>query len=98
MATLYISEFPGFASIGTEKGSIPGQPSIVDQAIALGAVSVASNAFSATTNLVMVSTDTACGVTFGGAPVATATSFHLPANVVQLFAVSPGQKVAAITP
>lgn len=96
MATLYISEFPGPSTVGTMDSAAPAQPSLADQAIAIGASSVASNAFSAETRLVMLSSDSACSVIFGGAPVATVVNLRIPANVPMMFTVIPGQKLAVI--
>ncbi|MBB3453897.1 hypothetical protein FHT86_002153 [Rhizobium sp. BK313] len=96
MATLYISEFPGLATIGTTIAAIPGEPSIADQAIAIGAGSVQSNAFSANTRLVLLSADVACSVLFAANPVAAVVNMRIPANFPMLFAVVPGQKVAVI--
>lgn len=96
MATLYISEFPGPATIGTVSTNFPTEPSLVDQAIAIGGASVASNAFSAATRLVILSSDSVCSVIFGPAPVATVVNLRIPANVPMMFAVIPGQKLAVI--
>lgn len=96
MATFYISEYPGLAAIGTTISAIPPEPSIVDQAIAIGATSVQSNAFSTTTRLILLSSDTACSILFGADPVATVVNKRIPANVPMGFAVVPGQKVAVI--
>jgi len=97
MATLYISEFKQLATIGTTVAQICPQPSLVDQTLAIGASSVASNAFNALTGLVLLSSDAVCSIVFGATPVAAATNFRLPANTVIPFAVGPGQKVAVIT-
>lgn len=97
--TLYISEFAGGPNAGTPSQVFPGQPSLADQAITFGA-SVASNAFGPRTRLVMLIADTACSILFGAqgvTPVATTVNLRLPANVPVIFAVFPGQKVAAIT-
>lgn len=97
MAVFYISEFPGIATIGTTIAAIPGEPSIADQAIAIGGASVASNAFSSTTRLVLLCADVGCSILFGAAPVATVVNMRIPANFPILVAVVPGQKVAVIS-
>ena len=97
MATLYISEFGGFASIGTQYGPVAPQPAVADQHVAIGASSAQSAAFNAITHLVMLSSDAVCSVLFGANPTAAATNLRIPANVPLLFSVEPGQKVAVIT-
>lgn len=96
MTTLYISEFANIGAVGPNYVPILGQPAIADQTIAIGAASVASNAFNAKTNIVLLSSDTACCIKFGTTPTAATTNFRLPANVTLPFTVIPGSKVAVI--
>ena len=60
--------------------------------------SVASTAFGATTTLVRVAASLGhCHIEFGAAPVASVTtSAMIPVNDAQIFAVTPGQKMAVI--
>jgi len=69
-----------------------------------GGVSAASNAFGAQTYAIRVSAPGALSATVGvrinvndGTPTATATSTLLPVNWVEYIAVTPGQKIAAIS-
>lgn len=97
---LYVSEFRNpLGSAGTMISEKLGQPSLVDQIVAVGAGSTASNAFSANTNAVLLVTDTACCIAFGADPAAdNSKNMLLPANTPMAFTVVPGQKVACITP
>jgi len=97
MATLYISEFKSFASIGAQPTQVLPQPSVTDQTVAIGASSTQSSAFNAEPNVVLLSTDAICSVAFGANPTAAATNMRLPANTSVTFAVIPGQRVAVIT-
>lgn len=97
MATLYIAEFRGQAYLGTQAPQVVGVPPLVEQTLAIGASSVQSNAFSADTNIIQLSTDSVCSVAFGPNPTASATNMRLAANETRYFVVSPLQKVAVIT-
>ena len=99
MTALYISEFEhGVSAIGTEAAQMLPQPAIVDQYITLGGASVQSAAFNAKTRAVLLSSSAACHLAFGANPVAVGgVSFRLPVDTPIVFAVIPGQKVAAIT-
>lgn len=104
MTTLYIEEFSGLGEMNEAtspyrrmNGEIPQTPSLVSQTVAIGVSSVASNAFSQTTYLVRLHTDSICSFVFGTAPVATATNARMAASQTEYFAVVPGQKVAVIT-
>lgn len=102
MASLYISEYAGMGRMTGRIGDEApvGQEASLDQApVAIGAASVQSAAFKATTRFVWLSTDAICSVVFGADPVATANNKRLPAGWTGYFAVPPGQdwKVAVIT-
>jgi hypothetical protein len=55
-----------------------------------------TTAFQAGTNVVRVVASTHCHIAFAGTPTATTNSVKLPPNVPEYFAVTPGQKIAAI--
>jgi hypothetical protein len=98
MATLFISEFRNVVSQQTTmQGQMMGQPALVDQKVTVGSSSTQSNAFSADTHAVLISTDTACSILFGENPTATTDNLRLPADQNPVpFAVIPGQKMAVI--
>lgn len=64
--------------------------------VAIGAVSTASVAFSASCRAVRLVATSACRITFALAPTAIATDALLIANVPEEFIVSPGDKVAVL--
>ena len=79
-------------------GSIPVRPGVATAQTpgTVGASSVQSAAFGASTNLVTVQADEACHVVFGGDPTATTSGFLIAAGGTEDFGVSPGDKVAWI--
>jgi hypothetical protein len=67
--------------------------------VAVSATSAQTNAFGANTWEIRVVCTVACHLNIGTDPTAAATDdngFALPANVVEYFHVSPGQKLAVI--
>jgi hypothetical protein len=58
--------------------------------------STASSSFSSQTEYVRVASDSDVHIVFGASPTATANDIFLPANEIELFKVSPGEKVAVI--
>jgi hypothetical protein len=105
MATLYITEFKGAAQQVGERswGAGPGvvsfaaQPPLAEQTVAIAGSSAQSNALSANTYLVRVSTDAICSVLFGSNPTATTASARMAAGQTEYFGVAPGMKVAVIS-
>ncbi len=97
MATLYVTEFRNFAGVETRFTNVAPMPPLVEQTVAIGGSSTQSSAFSASTNIVRLHTDSICSVEFGSNPTATVTTARLAANTTEYFAVLPGQKVAVIT-
>ncbi len=65
--------------------------------MATSATSVASSAFGSQTYQIRVASPTACFLRIAEAPTAVTTDAYLPANVVEYFTVTPGQKIAGIT-
>jgi len=94
MATLYISEYPGY-----ELNNLPVaiEPPLVEQTVAISGGSAQSAAFNTSTRLVRIHTDSICSILFGSNPTATATNKRLAANATEYFVVSPGYKVAVIS-
>lgn len=67
------------------------------QEVTTGAASAASTAFGSQTYAIRIAATAACRFVVGdGTPTATATDAYLPANEVEVFTVTPGQKIAAI--
>lgn len=67
--------------------------------ITVGAASAQSAVWSATTEEIRVVSTTNCHINIGQNPTAAATDnngFYLPANVVEYFHVTPGQRLAVI--
>lgn len=99
MATLYVTEFKhNDRSLGISAAPVAQQPPNAEQVVAIGGASVQSAAFAATTNLVCVSTDAICSISFGVNPTATTTTARLPADAVIYYSVPAGQafKIAVI--
>jgi hypothetical protein len=68
-----------------------------NQVVSFTSTSVANTtAFAAGTNVVRVVAATGCHIAFGASPTATTSSTKIPANVAEYFAVTAGQKIAAI--
>jgi len=100
MATLYITEF---AAQGRDAAGYvapaPMVPAVAEQTVAIGGGSTASSAFNANTAIVRLVSDAVCSIAWGTAPVATAATARIPANVPFDFMVPVGKqfKVACIT-
>lgn len=58
--------------------------------------SAQSAAFAANIEYVRVCADAACHIEFGVNPTATTSKIYLPADDIEYFKVSPGEKVAVI--
>jgi hypothetical protein len=100
MASLYISEFyKGVSVQGTALSQSLPAPSLVDQTpLSISGSSATSAQFSASTNEVLLISDTDCWIKFGGSSVAaTSSDLYLPAKTYIRFGVAPSTYVAAIT-
>ena len=101
MAKLYVTEYSDEAQ--TVRGGAPcaaENANVVEQTpVVIGAGSLQTAAFAATTVLVRISTDVICSIAFGTNPTATANNKRLAADQVEYFGVPVGQsyKVAVIT-
>src|SRR4051812_48167052 len=101
MAKLYVTEFSDEAQTvrgGAQAAQV--NSAMVDQTpVVIGAGSLQSAAFAATTVLVRIGTDAICSIAFGTNPTATANTFRMAADQVEYFGVPAGQsyKVAVIT-
>lgn len=54
------------------------------------------NAVGSQTRVVRVVTTTAAHIAFGAAPTATTSDVYMPAGVAEYFAITPGEKIAAV--
>ena len=66
------------------------------QRVATSDTSAASSAFGTNIEYARIVSDTDCWITFATSPTATATKTFLTAKEIEIWKVSPGQKVAAI--
>ena len=107
MAVLYIAEYSelSFCDNGVLSGVVNGtgfmqaapiSPPLAEQTLVIGVSSVASNAFSAKTSFVIVSSDVPCSIAWGINPVATANNMRLAVNKPERFGVAGG-KIAVIS-
>ncbi|MGO4337885.1 hypothetical protein AB4037_23495 [Labrys sp. KB_33_2] len=102
MAKLYITEFGALGASGLNPGiamtaQVARQPPVNEQALAIGASSVPSEALDPSTVLVRLHADEACSILFGADPTATADSARLAAGQTEYFGVRPGLKIAVIS-
>tara|TARA_Y100001963_G_scaffold32952_1_gene45750 strand:- start:380 stop:655 length:276 start_codon:yes stop_codon:yes gene_type:complete len=66
------------------------------QKVATSGTSAASSAFGANIEYARIVSDTDCWITFATSPTSTTSKTFLPAKEIEIWKVSPGQKVAAI--
>ena len=101
MAILYITEhasqvrdLAGYLVQGT-----PAYPSTAEQVVAIGAGSLASNTFNASTTIVELVSDVVCSVAVAVSPTATITNRRIPANTPVQIGVpaNSGLKIAVIS-
>ena len=97
MAKLYVTEFLDAPRILGQVIQCGAQPGVDQVPVVIGAGSLQSAAFAATTRFVRIHADSICSVAFGINPTATANSARMAANESDYFGVAPGQKVAVIT-
>lgn len=101
MANLVITEFKSAVSgIGSFVGQVLPQPALAVQVTALGGASV-SKTLGSGTYAVELYAEAACHFLFGAADgsavVADANSQSMGAGERRIYAVSPGQRIAALT-
>lgn len=105
MATLYVTEFSGL-SMGWNGGTIPtdgliqiaAAPALANQIVSMGSgASTPSGAFTGTTHIIRVISDTTCWIDIGTTPAATNAKMLIVANSPEYFGVRPGDKIAVIS-
>jgi hypothetical protein len=99
MAKLYVTEFSDQGQ--TVRGPAPAAriDTYTEQTpVVIGAGSLQSATFAATTLLVRLETDSICSIAFSTNPTATANTMRMNANDVEYFTLTPGTnyKVAVI--
>jgi hypothetical protein len=97
--TLYISEYSQMPITDNAVGKNWAMtPPLVEQTVAIGGSSTASNAFNVNTRFVRLSVDstTACSIAFGASPVATTSNARMAASTTEYFGVQGGARVAVI--
>ena len=72
------------------------RPTTTQKVTISGTSAATSNAFATGAMFVRLVSTTDCHVEFAGTPTATTSSLYLPAEEIEIFKVSPGQKVAGI--
>ena len=66
------------------------------QKVDTSGTSAASSAFGTNIEYARIVSDTDCWITFATSPTSTTSKTFLPAKEIEIWKVSPGQKVAAI--
>lgn len=97
MAKLYISEYRTIAGVGPNGAPMGQEPSLDQAPITVSGSSVTSLAFTASTHVIRVETDTTCSIVIGTTPVATTSNKRLAANTPEYFGVVPGMLLAVIS-
>lgn len=100
MAILFVKEFADQGnSLRNAPVSVPAEPALAEQVVAIGGSSTQSAVFNAATQLVGVTCDVICSIKVGTNPTATATTQRLAAGGTYYFTVPVGMsyKVACIT-
>lgn len=97
MAVLYIAEYAELARAEPGMGQIAQAPPVAEQTVAIGAGSVSSLAFNASTRFIRLSTDAICSISIDFNPTATTVKGRMPADAVEYFGVKPGMKTAVIS-
>jgi len=97
MATLYVTEYSlsGFGTM-TVVAAPPLGSITADWSIPIGVGSSQGLTFQDSTQIIQVSTDTACSIAYGTNPVAVTTAHRMAANETRFYIVSAGNKLAVI--
>lgn len=106
MATIYISELANLTTPGTfgtpVQAPFVGNGAVAEQSFAITSSSAMSSTagWSTSTRFIMVNTDTACFLKFGGTTAtitATVSAHRMAANETRFYGVNPGGVLAAVT-
>jgi hypothetical protein len=102
VATLYVEEYAGTASVGSNTGQsrvtaqAAQEPSLASQIVAITGSSTQSGPFTVNTTFVRLHTDAICSVAFGPNPTAVTTQKRMIAGQTEYFGVRPNDLVAVI--
>lgn len=69
---------------------------VSNENVAYTGTAAASAAFSSGIHHIRIAASTACYYKIAGTPVATSSDTYLPANVIEIIRVNPGQKISFI--
>lgn len=99
MSTLFVSEYAELGSSRNRQQGLPvaPEPALAEQAISFTGTPGLSAAFNASTRFIRVHTTGICSILVGSAPTATTSHKRLAADQTEYFAVTPGDKISAIT-
>ena len=96
MATLYIAEYSRLPQVSGGQPQIAAEPAIATQVVTYS-TTTASAAFDAKTNFIAITSPGIFSYTVGKTPTATTSHFRVPADAILFMAVTPGDKIAAVT-
>lgn len=96
MAKAYVTELTALATRVSMPTPIAQMPPIAEQTVTF-TTTTQSNAFGATTRFIRVHTDAICSIAIGSNPTATTSTMRLPADTIEYFGVSAGDKIAFVT-
>ena len=96
MSTLYIKEHANKPQMAGGP-DIWAEPALAEQRVTVSGTSAQSAAFNAQTKFITITCDGIYSYLCAADPTALTTSFRVPADQIISFAVTPGQKIAAIT-
>ena len=94
--SLQITQFNNLVVFDGLRYPVVNLPETTVQNLTVGVTSVQSAALNSDTRLVRILSNEACRIAAGVAPVATASSMFIPADVAEYFGVRPGDKLAVI--
>jgi len=97
MATLWIVEYETLYRDANRQVMPIGGPILTNQKVTISGSSAQSSALDARTRFVRLIADAAAYWTEGSNPTATNSHVYLPANQVEFFQVTGGNKIASIT-
>jgi hypothetical protein len=86
MAFVYISEYDRMHIGPDGRASIPSEPALAEQQVAIAAGSTQGVAFNVKTRYIRVSTDAVVSIKIGVNPTAVNTQKRMPANATEYFA------------
>lgn len=95
MAKAYVTEFTALATRVTD-APIAQAPPVAEQTVTF-TTTTQSSAFNAATRFIRVHTDSICSIAIGSNPTATTSTMRMPADTIEYFGVTAGDKIAFVT-